>query len=419
MGQQRLAVEARRGYAALGLVRGFAREPEGAFTLFPAEDALARSFHSARKVEGLTHRFYRYPARFSPQIARQIISELSMPGDVVLDPFMGGGTTIVEALAAGRRAIGIDINSLAHFVTRAKITPLSTSDFRHLEDWALSLPHLPTDLHSATGLESDHRTRNLPESAKSFFAAALGSVPRLKFPRQRRFARCALLRVGQWALDNNQSSPAMEDVAAKLTHEIFAMLEGLLDLVKVARQAGFPKNKLTANATLIHSSFSEPAIQNAMQRYDKAPKLVLTSPPYPGVHVLYHRWQISGRRETPAPYWLADLQDGRGASYYTMGSRSSLGLRNYYTVLRRGFENLKRLLSPDAILVQLVAFSNKETQLPLYEETLDEAGYEKLQLPGPLSNGNHVRTVPHRKWYTNGQLGEAGQEILMFHRPRV
>ena len=33
-------------------------------------------------------------------------------------------------------------------------------------------------------------------------------------------------------------------------------------------------------------------------------KLVLTSPPYPGVHVLYHRWQVQGRRETPAPFWI-------------------------------------------------------------------------------------------------------------------
>lgn len=35
------------------------------------------------------------------------------------------------------------------------------------------------------------------------------------------------------------------------------------------------------------------------------PGLILTSPPYPGVHVLYHRWQVQGRKETPAPFWIA------------------------------------------------------------------------------------------------------------------
>jgi hypothetical protein len=40
------------------------------------------------------------------------------------------------------------------------------------------------------------------------------------------------------------------------------------------------------------------------------PKLVLTSPPYPGVHVLYHRWQVDGRKETPLPFMIAGKLDG-------------------------------------------------------------------------------------------------------------
>ena len=54
---------------------------------------------STRRVDGLTHNFYKYPARFSPDFAREIILEFTEKGDCVLDAFMGGGTTIVEALA--------------------------------------------------------------------------------------------------------------------------------------------------------------------------------------------------------------------------------------------------------------------------------------------------------------------------------
>ncbi|MCI0660765.1 MAG: site-specific DNA-methyltransferase, partial [Acidobacteria bacterium] len=68
--------------------------------------------HSSAKVRGLTHNFYRYPARFSPQFAHELIQQFSQPGDTVLDPFMGGGTAIIEALSLGRRAIGVDLNSL-------------------------------------------------------------------------------------------------------------------------------------------------------------------------------------------------------------------------------------------------------------------------------------------------------------------
>jgi DNA modification methylase len=40
-------------------------------------------------VGGLTHNFYRYPARFSPRFVKVAIESLSNPGDLVVDPFMG------------------------------------------------------------------------------------------------------------------------------------------------------------------------------------------------------------------------------------------------------------------------------------------------------------------------------------------
>ena len=88
-------------------------------------EALRLAACSQEPVEGLTHNFYRYPARFSPVFASTAIRIFSKPGDLVLDPFMGGGTTLVEAMASGRSVIGADINSLAAFITRVKTTPLT------------------------------------------------------------------------------------------------------------------------------------------------------------------------------------------------------------------------------------------------------------------------------------------------------
>ena len=50
-------------------------------------------------------------------------AELS--GQTILDPFMGGGTPIVEALRLGCRVIGVDINPVAWFVTKKEIEPVS------------------------------------------------------------------------------------------------------------------------------------------------------------------------------------------------------------------------------------------------------------------------------------------------------
>lgn len=66
--------------------------------------------------------------------ARAAIELFMWPGEMVLDPFMGGGTTLVEACTIGRRAIGTDISSLATFTAKVKTTPLSEYDFEKIND---------------------------------------------------------------------------------------------------------------------------------------------------------------------------------------------------------------------------------------------------------------------------------------------
>lgn len=87
------------------------------------EDGLLRrinwDFDGALSHYGL-HRLHWYPGSFIPQIPSFVIDILSKPGDVVYDPFCGVGTTAVEALRLGRRAIGTDSNSIAVRVAAAK-----------------------------------------------------------------------------------------------------------------------------------------------------------------------------------------------------------------------------------------------------------------------------------------------------------
>src|SRR5437016_5046917 len=71
-------------------------------------------------VRGLTHGFYKYPARFSPLFVRAAIETFTSPTDFILDNHVGGGTTLVEGLALGRNAIGVDISALASFVASVK-----------------------------------------------------------------------------------------------------------------------------------------------------------------------------------------------------------------------------------------------------------------------------------------------------------
>ena len=72
-----------------------------------------------------SHNFHSFPAKFPPQLPRKFIVALTDPGDLVLDPMMGSGTTILEAFLSGRRGIGFDIDPLALRISQVKTTPLS------------------------------------------------------------------------------------------------------------------------------------------------------------------------------------------------------------------------------------------------------------------------------------------------------
>jgi len=71
-----------------------------------------------------SHDLHAFPAKFPPQLPRKFILGLTQPGDIVLDPMMGSGTTVVEAYLNDRQAVGFDIDPLARLITGVKTTPL-------------------------------------------------------------------------------------------------------------------------------------------------------------------------------------------------------------------------------------------------------------------------------------------------------
>jgi len=75
----------------------------------------------------ITHGYYTYPAKFIPQLASRLILEYSKPSDLVVDPFMGSGTTVVESIVNKRIGGGTDINDLAFFITQVKTEPIETN----------------------------------------------------------------------------------------------------------------------------------------------------------------------------------------------------------------------------------------------------------------------------------------------------
>lgn len=76
-----------------------------------------------------------YMAMFPPALPHYFIRRFTEPGDIVLDPFSGRGTTAVEAMAQNRFGIGNDLNDLAFVLTKGKLAnPDLESVLERLDD---------------------------------------------------------------------------------------------------------------------------------------------------------------------------------------------------------------------------------------------------------------------------------------------
>ncbi|HEY1580523.1 MAG TPA: DNA methyltransferase [Terracidiphilus sp.] len=371
-------------------------------------------------VSGYTHDFYRYPARFSPLFAREAIRTFTKPGDVILDPFMGGGTSLVEAQLEGRHAVGTDISSLAVFLAETKTTPLTREDLHQLQNWAETLDE-DLNLRRPAIRDSDWIKRGYQRNINSkdtwptrkTLELALARLADLTEPRQQRFARCVLLRTAQWALDCRTEVPTAAELRFQLRLFLKEMIRGAEEYAQtLCRHLPQPR------VACLHRSAAGLESEATWKTVGR-PKLIITSPPYPGVHVLYHRWQIQGRRETPAPFWIAGTLDGCGSSFYTFGDRKQRDLTNYYDQAKAAFRSIASIGDLDTTVVQLVAFSDPTWQLPKYLEMMREAGFAELKFKESSDAPDHRlwRSVPNRKWYATqkGEIG-ASKEVVLFHK---
>lgn len=380
---------------------------------------LAEAALGQKPVAGWTHNFYRYPARFSPGFAAAVIECFSKPGDLILDPYMGGGTAVVEGIAAGRNVVGNDLNSLAVFITKVKITGLTPAECRAIRGWAVNnVPSFSYDrpLEELIEFIDPEKTRNLSlvkaRFIKKGIAAALASIAELPTRDAQDFARCAVLKVSQWALDGRERHTSLSVFRQKLAATTSEMLESLAAFVTRVKQT-------SGKATLINSDAVELHQADVFHKQDRRAALVLTSPPYPGVHVLYHRWQVDGRRETPAPYWIAGCSDGQGASYYNFGDRRESAANKYFQTSLKTLYAIRRVMRDGGLIVQMVAFNRPNDQLPRYLENMRAAGFAELSADGEFTTTDCRiwREVPNRKWHASlkGRIHSAN-EVVLIHR---
>ena len=139
-------------------------------------------FWTARQRAASSLHEISYRACFKPQLPSFFVERLTQPGEIVYDPFMGRGTTVVEAALLGRVPYGCDINPLSVFLARPRLNPV----------W---LPEVAGRLHGVDFADADE----FPEDLLVFYhPETLKEICALKKYLLKRKAESALDPVDEW-----------------------------------------------------------------------------------------------------------------------------------------------------------------------------------------------------------------------------
>lgn len=318
----------------------------------------------------------------------------------------------MEAASAGRKAIGSDINSLSIFIAKAKLMRLTAQERKHIDGWAREVISVMRCNSELPDVMLGYCPKNMDSSSicwnRKLLAGCIASLEaKLPDSRTRHFARCAILNAAQWAIDGRRHTLPVSVLRSKITEVCVAMLKGNQEF----------QDNLINSGHKIYRPILRQVDARALHKDRGITRqhpvdLVVTSPPYPGVHMLYHRWQIHGRRETDAPYWIAGCIDGSGEAHYNFASRGVEDL--YFERAQQAFESIRAVMRKNALLVQMVAFSDTQTHLERYLHMLQSAGFAEIKM-----RRRHCRIwrqVPRRRWHANMQGDTAAsREVVLLH----
>lgn len=128
------------------------------------------------------HRWYTFPHSFTHQLVDALADEWSLGcRDLVLDPFVGAGTTVLAAKLGGIPAVGHDLSPLAVFVSRVKSTHYSLPEVQ--KAWNGLLPRLvPGNWDMPQGAYPQLVNRALPSKLLGAFEGISSAIGRMRCP---------------------------------------------------------------------------------------------------------------------------------------------------------------------------------------------------------------------------------------------
>lgn len=298
------------------------------------------------------HALCPYFAMFPPDFARKQVMRFTQPGDVVLDPFSGRGTTLLEASLWDRRTLASDVNPVATCVTGAKArVPNLTAVNSRLNDLRSEFKSTPLG-----DIEAE-RTELPPFFRKAFHYWTLREV---LFLRRRldwqeddvdRFIAALALGSLHGEMDHSKSyfsNQMPRTISTKPNyslrywrkHGLMAERKRVFDLLAKRAELRLGKGRPRRQGLSVRSDVR--SLGRVLAPWERSVRLVVTSPPYLDVTNFeedqwLRLWFLGG---DPGPTRRRISKDDR----YSNAGR-------YWRFIADAWKGIANLLAPDAVIV--------------------------------------------------------------------
>jgi hypothetical protein len=338
------------------------------------------------------HSLHPYLGKFVPQLVEVFLERHFRPAECVFDPFVGSGTTLVEANTYGARSVGCDISAFNCLLTGVKTAHYSLGSLELGLKGALEAARKNTseDLSQASEwLRSWYADRSLGEllayrAAIANLDPTVSEVAKVVLTRSARSARMtthfdldfprAPQRGSYWCHKHRRTCRPVEE-ALKFLRRYTA------DTIN--RLRAFSLIRTSAEVAVLHADSRN--VQLPME-----PSGIITSPPYPGLIDYHEQHRYS--------YELLGLEDRRVEEIGPAArGQSRSAVRSYVEDMVAVFANARRQLPPDAPVVIVVNDSKN-----LYPEILERASL-KLE----------ERLTRHVNRRTGRRAGEFFEDVLV------
>ncbi len=341
----------------------------------------------------LSHDIHPYPAKFIPQIPEMLIQILSMPGELIWDPFGGSGTTALEAILNNRRCISTDLNPIGSIIGRAKTTTLTTEAENELLTYMSKLETLVAsveNIHIFVGNNKDELSKlvpPIPNLSKWFSQNVICELSLIKYKintelvteEAKTIAKASLSKiVNKVSNQESETRYCAKEKDLKNGETINYYLSDLSSNVAKVKSLG---NILGFR----EAEFITTDVTDSIVGYDKliqenAVDLIVTSPPYPNAfdYHLYHRFRI---------FWLDGNPQEMGK--HEVGShlryqKQKKGFDFFATEMEKCLRNCFKALKPDRYAALVLGDAIFDGQLyktaQLIGEVAENIGFQKVDI---------------------------------------